>query len=279
MCVYAFQRNYTRTDTTHTPHHFKSKVIEIETSLCALYDPLTLIVMGDFQHTILDNALHRMGKILPAPPGDILTPFLQHPFNIVSFIPTQHPTLAYHTRFSKPGSGQAGLDHILIEEALIHKDSLSEIDHEISASLLKTDHHLGYSSVDTHSPNTAPTPPTTVSFQYRKVAHIPLRKTYPKNADDPTPLWFAPKTIEILPSDVRVDAKMHDALAIAHDHPKAQAHLHQMMKHLASLDFLTATLYMAHLSKTPRPDDDILIPRTPRQGKTLTKRVVAGNVA
>ena len=45
MCVYAFQRNYTSADTTHTPRHFKSKVLEIATSLCALYDPLTLIVM------------------------------------------------------------------------------------------------------------------------------------------------------------------------------------------------------------------------------------------
>ena len=198
----------------------------IATSLCAIYDPLTLIVMGDFQHTILDNALHRVGKILKTPPGDILTPFLQHPFNLVSFIPIQHPTLAYHTWFSKSGSGQAGLDHILIAEALIHKDSLSGIDHEISTSLLKNDHHLGYTSVDTHSPNTAPTPPTTIKFQYRKVTHIPLQKTYPKNADDPTPPWFAPKTIRILPSDVRGHARIYDDLAIAHDHPQAQAHLH-----------------------------------------------------
>ena len=87
-----------------------------------------------------------------------MTIHLHHPFNLVSFIPTQHPTLAYHTWFSKSGEGHAGIDHILIAPDCIHPNSTCGVDHEISNRLFKTDHRLLFATIDTHSPNIAPTP-------------------------------------------------------------------------------------------------------------------------
>ena len=90
LCVYAFQcahKDHTTTPMAtatnlQTPENFKQQVLDLATELRTLYDPLTLIVMGDLQHTIADNSLHRMGKHLPAPPANILTPCLHHPLNL-----------------------------------------------------------------------------------------------------------------------------------------------------------------------------------------------------
>ena len=162
LCVYAFQRahkDHTTSSTATAPtadssRHFKQKVLDLATELRTLYTPLTLVIMGDLQHTIADNSLHRMGKHQPAPPANILTPCLHHPFNLVSFIPTQHPTLAYHTWFSKSGEGQTGIDHILIAPDCIHPDSTCGVDHEISYRLFKTDHRLLFATIDTHTHRT-----------------------------------------------------------------------------------------------------------------------------
>ena len=270
LCIYAFQRAHkdytTRSKATsaktETPQHFKQHVLDLATELRTIYDPLTLIIMGDLQHTIADNSLYRMDKHQPAPPANILTPCLHHPLNLVSFIPIQYPTMVYHTWFSKSGERQAGIDHILISPDCIHPDSTCGVDHEISNELFKTDHRLLFATIYTHLPNTASTPPTTTRFQYRRVAQISLKKTYPKDANDTTPPWFAPKTIGILPTDVRSHARMYEALTSAQDHPKAQANLDQMTQHLAALVSLTASLYHTHCSTIPRPKEEILIPRT-----------------
>ena len=95
--------------------------------------------------------------------------------------------MSYHTWFSKSGEGQAGIDHMLIAPDCIDLDSSSGVDHEISYRLFKTDHRLIFVTIDTRSPNTAPTPPTTTRFHYQRVAQIPLKKTYPKDARDTTP--------------------------------------------------------------------------------------------
>ena len=105
LCIYAFQRAHkdhtisskaTATN-SQTPQHFKQQVLDLATELRTLYDPLTLIIMRDIQHTIADNSLHRIGKHQPVSPANILTPCLHHPINLVSSIPTQHPTMVYHT--------------------------------------------------------------------------------------------------------------------------------------------------------------------------------------
>jgi len=110
--------------------------------------------MGDLQHTIADNSLHRMGKHQPAPPVNILTLCLHHSLNLVSFILTQRTTMAYYTWFSKSGEGQAGIDHILISPDCIHPDSTCGVDHEISNELFKTDHRLLFATIDTHTHRT-----------------------------------------------------------------------------------------------------------------------------
>ena len=227
--------------------------------------------MGNLQHTITDNSLHRMDKHQSAPPANSLTPCLHHPINLVSFFPTQHPTMAYHTWFSKLGEGQAGIDHILIAPDCIHPDSTCGVDHEISNRLFKTDHCLLFATIDTHSPNTASTPPTTTRFHYRRVAQIPLKKTYPKNTRETTPPWYAPKTIGILPTDVRSYARMHEALQSAHDHPKSQNHLSHMTQHLAALDTLTVSLYHTYCTTTPRPTNETLVHRTPDTRRLINK--------
>ena len=149
--------------------------------------------MGDFQHTVIDNTLYRIGKFQRPLPANLLTPCLVHPLNLVSVIPSAHPSLIYHTWFSKSGEEQASIDHILSLLENITPNTICDIDHELSTNLFNTDHHLVLAIFDLHSPNTSPTPPTTTRYQYRKVAQIPLRKTYPKYANDPTPLVCSKK--------------------------------------------------------------------------------------
>ena len=103
------------------------------------------------------------------------------------------------------------------------------------------------------------------------MVEIPLRKTYPKDTNDSTSPWYVPKTIGILPDDVRSHARIHDAMAMAHDHTRAQAHLLQMTQHLEALDLLTAELYATHTSTTPPSSPKILIPRTPQARQLINK--------
>ena len=166
---------------------FKQKVLTYANKLRTLYPRLLLIIMGDFQHTVIDNTLHRMGKFQRPPPADLLTSCIAYPLNLVSVIPSAHPSLAYHTWFSKSGEGQAGIDHILSPLENITPNTICGIDHELSTKLFKTDHHLVYAIYDLHAPNTIPTPPTTTRYQYRKVAQIPLQKRYPKDGNNPIP--------------------------------------------------------------------------------------------
>ena len=65
--------------------------------------------------------------------------------------------------------------------------TVCEIDHELFNILFKTDHHLDFTSFDLHLLNIFPTQPTTIQFLYNRIAQIPLRKKYPKNANDPPP--------------------------------------------------------------------------------------------
>ena len=99
-------------------------------------------------------------------------------------IPTQHPTLVYHTWYSKLGTGRAGIDNILAAPEHIHPDSHCGVDHEMTTTLFKLDHYLIYASFDMQCQNTAPPPLTTTRYHYRRIAEIPLRKTYPKDAND-----------------------------------------------------------------------------------------------
>ena len=76
---------------------FKQSIVILTATLRTLYTNLMLLVMGDFQYTVSDTTLHRMGQKQPPPTANVLTQCLQHPFNLVSVIPTQHLTLTYHT--------------------------------------------------------------------------------------------------------------------------------------------------------------------------------------
>ena len=120
FCLYAFQhgrRDYSiaihekEPDIAHSPTLFQQSIVTLTATLRTLYTNLTLLIMGDFQHTVSDNTLHRMGQRKPPPPANVLTQCLKHPFNLISVIPTQYPTLAYHTWYSKSGTGRAGIDH------------------------------------------------------------------------------------------------------------------------------------------------------------------------
>ena len=280
FCLYAFQhgrRDHSiaihekEPDIAHSPTLFKQSIVTLTATLRTLYTNLTLLIMGDFQHTVSDNTLHRMGQRKPPPPANVLTQCLKHPFNLISVIPTQYPTLAYHTWYSKSGTGRAGIDHTLAALEHIHPNSPCGIDHEITTTLFKSDHYLIFAFFDLQCPNTAPPPPTSTRYHYRRIAEIPLRKTYPMNTNDSTPPWYAPKTIGILPDDVRFHARIHDALAMAHDHPQAQAHLRNMTQHLEALNQLTADLYATYTSTTPPPPPEILIPRTQQARRLINK--------
>ena len=80
-----------------------------------------------------------------------------------------------------------------------------------------------------------------------------------------------PGNFDILPDDVRSHVRIHDAPAMAHDHPKVQAHLHQMIQHLEVLDRLTTELYITHTSNTPQPQPEGLIPRIPYARRLINK--------
>ena len=54
---------------------------------------------------------------------------------------------------------------------------------------------------------------------------------------------------------------MHDALAMTHNHSKAQARMFQLTQHLNTLDQLTTDLYTTHIITLPRPPQETLIPR------------------
>ena len=184
-------------------------------------------------------------------------------------MPTQHPTNTYHTWISHSGEGRASLDHILIAAEHIAPTCTSGIDHEIAPGYLSSDHYLIYTTFALACPNTAPPPPPTTLYHYRKVAQIPLVNTYPTPSNNFTPPWFAPQTLGILPNDVAAHAKMHEALTLAHDHPKVIHHLQQASKYLTDLDNHTTTLYLAHHTSTPSPHAEDLIPRTP-----LSRRLI-----
>ena len=158
-------------------HTFTTLLTDLHTS----YPHLKILLLGDFQHTIMHNNLHRMGKHLPAPPADILGLCLRSPFFLVSVIPHCHPEQTYHTWISNSGSGRAGLDHILAVSKDVDDDCICGIDLEIAPSQLKSDHYLVHASFYLSYPNTAPTPTSYKQFHYRRVAQIPLIKTYPKN--------------------------------------------------------------------------------------------------
>ena len=211
----------------------------------------------------------------PPPPANILTPCLQPPIHLVSVIPSQHPTEPYHTWTSHSGSGQTGLDHILAAPEHIYPECSCGIDRELSRAYLKSNHFLIYATFALSCPNTAPTPPSSTRYHYRKVSSIPLIKTYPAGPNDNSPPWFAPKTLGILPADVNANAKMHDALVLAHEHTLVQHHLLQASQHLTQLDLHTATLYIAHQKRIPKPHDADLTPRTTTSRRLINKACVS----
>ena len=201
LFLYTFQRghrdhsiatNRKEPDTAHSPTLFQQSIVTLTATLRTLYTNLTLLIMGNFQHIVSDTTLHRMGQRQPPPPANVLTQCLKHPFNLVSVIPTQYPTLAYHTWYSKSGTRRTGIDHILTAPEHINPNSPCGIDDEITTTLFKSDHYLIYASFDLQCPNTTPLPPTTTRYHYQRIAEIPLRKTYPRHANDSTQPWYAP---------------------------------------------------------------------------------------
>ena len=100
---------------------------------------------------------------------------------------------------------------------------------------------------------------------------IPLIKTYSTEPNDNSPPWFAPKTLGILSTDVQAHAKMHGALAMAHEQSKAQYHLQQASHHLIELDHLTVILYLTHHRIVPKPPVAELIPWTPTSRYLINK--------
>ena len=231
--LYAFQRGHkTHSRSTHTPSEnpthphqhnnpkkLKQDLLTLINDLKTAYQQLTLLIIGDFQHTVHNNTLHRMGRPQPSPPANILTPCLLSPIHLVSVIPTQHPNELYRTWCSHSGRGQTGLDHILAAPEHIHPEYSCGIDRELSREHLKSDHYLIYATFALSCPNTATTPPASTIYHYGQVSFIPLIKTCPAGPNDNSLPWFAPKTLEILPNDVRAHTTMHDALILAHEHP------------------------------------------------------------
>ena len=128
------------------PKKNQQSVLNIITELRTSYSKLILLVIGDFQHTVLDNSLHRIGRPQPPPPTNILTPCLHYPLYLVSVALTQHPNNTYHTWLGKTLKGRAGLDHILAAQEHIRPAYFSGIDHKISSSYHKSDHRLIYAS-------------------------------------------------------------------------------------------------------------------------------------
>ena len=192
-----------------------------------------------------------------------------YPHHLVSVFPTQHPTNTYHTLISHSGEGWAGLDHILTAAEHIEPTCTCDIGHEIAPAYLSSDYYSIYTTFALACPNTAPTPPTTKLYHYRKVTKIPFVNTYPTPSNNFTPPWFAQRTLGILPTDVSAHAKINQSLALVHDHPQVQHHLKQASQNLTDLDTHTTTLYLAHYTSTPTYQAEDLIPRTP-----LSRRLV-----
>ena len=160
-----------------------------------------------------------MGKPLPPPPANILTPCLRSLLHLVSVIPTQHPNESYHTWCSHSDRDQSGLYHILAALEYIYSACSSGIDCEISRSYLKSDHYLIYATYAISCSYTTPIPLATRIYHYRRVSSITLIKTYPTGTNDNFFPWFANKTLGILPNDVRSHAMMHGTLVLVHGHP------------------------------------------------------------
>ena len=78
-----------RTHTQHDPKHFKNTVLTLINELKTIYPQIKIIVIGDFQHTVLTNTLHRMGQ-----------PQLPH----TSKYPHTMPTTSTTSGFSCPDS-------------------------------------------------------------------------------------------------------------------------------------------------------------------------------
>ena len=106
--------------TTNTPANLFNTIHSLLHSLPIAYPNLNIIALGDLQHTIAQNTLHRMGQHLPPQRFNILTILTQPPLLLKSVIPTNHPLLPYHTWHSHSGPGKAGLDHILARQCLIY---------------------------------------------------------------------------------------------------------------------------------------------------------------
>ena len=186
-----------------------------------------------------------------------------YPHHLVSIIPTQHPTNNYHTWISHSDEMRAGLNHILRAADQIAPTCTCGIDHEIAPAYLSSDHYLIYTTFALACPNTAPTPPPTKLYHYRKVVKIPRVNTYPTPPNNFTPPWFAPQILGILRTDVVSHAKMHQTLVLAHGHPQVQHHLQQASQDLTVLDNHITTQYLAHHTSTPPHKTGDLIPRTP----------------
>ena len=148
--------NHNCSPTQQNPQHFRQAVLSLITEIRTIYLKLKLIVLGDFQYTVLDNKLHYMVQPQQPPPANILIPCLRYPLYLMSVIPTQYPTTVYNTWFSKSGTGRAGLDHILAAQKRIHLASYSGINHEILSTHLKSNHCLIYASFVLSCPDTLP---------------------------------------------------------------------------------------------------------------------------
>ena len=64
---------------------------------------------------------------------------------------------------------------------------------------------------------------------------------------------------------------MHDALVLAHEHPVVHHHLLQASHHLTQLDLHTATLYLSHRKRIPKPHEADLTPRTTTSHRLINK--------
>ena len=127
--------------------------------------------------------------------------------------------------YSHSGRGKAGLDHILAAPEHIYSDCSCGIDREISRAYIKSDHYLIYATFALSCPNTVPIPPASTIYHYRHVSSTLLIQTYPAGTNGKSPPWFAPKTLGILPNDVRTYVTMYGALVLAHEYPLVHRHL------------------------------------------------------
>ena len=144
--LYTFQRGHkTHGTSIHTPpvtpppplhhnnpKHLKHALLALINDFKTVYQQLTLLTIGDVQHTVRNNTLRRIGHPQPPPPANILAPCLHSLLHLVSVILTQRSNGPYYTWYIHSGKGQAGLDHILAIPEHIHSNCFSGIDREIS---------------------------------------------------------------------------------------------------------------------------------------------------